>query len=544
MITYITRLYRQIKQLYTIKTYIDTIYTTFDNEELLLTSFKELKLLIFDSGSLYIKLFQWYISKLKSQIISNDIIETPDSPIDILLQPDTLLDTPLDTPPDTTTETKQKQKNTNISKFIHYFEDIFEQCPYHTLKYTKQVFKESMNGITIDEYVDITTLRLIASGSIGQVYYAKRKEDDIEVAIKVKHPNIESDLENQYELIKLIKFIQSVRYLRDKYNLFFNIDDFLEDINLQCDFNNEANNTTTFINNFKDSSHFIIFPEPLYQSKDLLISRYIEGKDINTLTDMQKYQTSLNFICFFKQMLFVDNFIHGDLHCKNWKVRYNEDTKTTQMIIYDCGICFRNMSSSLTIDFWLALVNYDIDKIIILLKKFIIDNNNLDRFNIYDEKISAKFDTDVKLIFKDIIKQSMGTSIVMKSILNLFKTNNIVVHKFLLNFSILVCVIEEYMKTHNLINKNVNENISMFDIINDSQLDIIAFCEVKKCYPKVKTIFEEHLQDNFKIYKNNIDKNKLEHNENESKKLFSSISLSGLSFKPPESFESHQEPLS
>ena len=514
MITYITRLYKQLKQLYTIKTYIDTIYNTFDNEELLLMSFKELKLLIFDSGSLYIKLFQWYISKLKTHTINNDI---PD--------------------------THQSQQNRNILKFINYFEDIFEQCPYHTLKYTKQVFKESMNGISIDEYIDITTLRLIASGSIGQVYYGKRKIDGVEVAIKVKHPNIESDLKNQYELIKLLKFIQTISYLRDKYNLLFNIDDFLEDINLQCDFNNEANNTTTFINNFKDSSNFIVFPEPIYQSKDLLISRYIDGKDINSLTDMQKYQTSLNFICFFKQMLFVDNFIHGDLHCKNWKIRYNEDTKTTQMIIYDCGICFKNMSSSLTIDFWIALVNYDIDKIIILLKEFIKDNNNLDTFNIYDEKISAKFDTDVKYIFKDIIKESMGTSIVMKSILNLFKTNNIIVHKFLLNFSILVCVIEEYMKSNNLINKDVNRNVSMFDIINDSQLDIIAFCEIKKCYPKVKKIFEEHLQNNFQIYKNNIDKNKLEDNENNNKKLFSSICLSKLTFKPPENFERNQEPL-
>ena len=512
MITYITRLYNQIYQLYTIKTYIDTIYKSFDQEELLFKSFESLKQLIFNSGSLYIKFFQWYISKLKSQIISNDILETQHSEF----------------------QYKQQHHNKNILKFITYFEDIFEQCPYHSLKHTKRIFKQSMNGIAIDEYIDITTLRLIASGSIGQVYYAKRKADGIEVAIKVKHPNIERDLENQYELIKLIKFIQSISYLRSKYNLFFNIDDFLEDINLQCDFNNEANNTSTFIANFKDSAHFIVFPEPLYQSKDLLISRYIEGKDINTLTDMQKYQTSLNFICFFNQMLFVDNFIHGDLHCKNWKVRTNEETKTTQMIIYDCGICFKNKSSSLTIYFWLAIVNYDIEKIIILLKQFIKDSNTITTFNIDDKKISAKFDTDVRLIFKDIIKQSMGTSIVMKSILNLFKTNNIIVHKFLLNFSILVCVIEEYMKSNNLINKDINRNVSMFDIMNDSQLDIIAFCEIKKCYPKVKTIFEEQLKNNFKIYKNNIEKNKLEQNEDESKKLFSSICLSKLSFKPPE----------
>ena len=505
MFNYISRLYYQIKTLYTIKTYIDIIYNTYENEEKLLLTFDNLKKLIFNSGSLYIKFFQWYISKLKSNIINNN-------------DPDTK----------------------HIIKFINYFEDIFEQCPYHDITHTYAVFKASMYGISINDYVDITTLKRIASGSIGQVYYAKRKRDGIEIAIKVKHPDIEKDLINQYELLTLIKYLQSFNYLRFKFNLLFNIDDFLEDINLQCDFNNEANNTTIFRENFKDSSNYIIFPEVLYQSRDLLISIYIDGNSVNSLSDVQKYQTSINFICFFKQMLFIDNFIHGDLHCKNWKVKYNEETKNTQIIVYDCGICFKNISTDLTLQFWMALIKYDVDEIIILLKEFIkntyINSNNIQNFNFSDEKINQKFDNDIKNIFKDIITQSMGTSIIMKSILNFFKINNIMVHKFLLNFTILVCVIEEYMKSNNLINKNINENITMFDIINDSQFDIIAFCTIKKCYPKLKDIYEIQIKNNFTNYKINNENNKLEQNENENenKKLFSSITLSKLTFKPPE----------
>ena len=504
MFNYIYKLYYQIKTLYTIKKYIDIIYSTYENEEKLLNTFENLKQLIFNSGSLYIKFFQWYISKLKSNIINNNDPETK-----------------------------------HIIKFINYFEDIFEQCPYHDITHTYEIFKTAMCGISIEDYIDITTLKRIASGSIGQVYYAKRKRDGIEIAIKVKHPNIEKDLINQYELITLIKFIQSFDYLRFKFNLLFNIDNFLEDINLQCDFNNEANNTTIFRENFKDSSHYIIFPEVLYQSRDLLISRYIDGNNVNSLTETQKYQTSLNFICFFKQMLFIDNFIHGDLHCKNWKVRYNEETKNIQIIVYDCGICFKNISTDLTLYFWMALVKYDVDEIIILLKKFIKDtynDNNIKQFNFNfnDETINQKFDNDIKIIFKEIIKQSMGTSIIMKSILNFFKINNIMVHKFLLNFTILVCVIEEYMKSNNLINKNINENITMFDVINDTHLDIISFCTIKKCYPKLKDIYELQIKNNFTNYKTNNKNNRLEQNESDNKKLFSSISLSTLTFKPPE----------
>ena len=60
-ITYISKLFNQLKTLYTIKTYINNIYTSCDTEELD-NSFISLKKIIFESGSLYIKIFQWYIS--------------------------------------------------------------------------------------------------------------------------------------------------------------------------------------------------------------------------------------------------------------------------------------------------------------------------------------------------------------------------------------------------------------------------------------------------------------------------------------------------
>jgi hypothetical protein len=124
----------------------------------------------------------------------------------------------------------------------------------------------------------------------------------------------------------------------------------------------------------------------------------------------------------------------------------------------------------------------------------------------------------------------------MNTLLNLFKINNLVVHKFMLNFTILICVIEEYMRNNNLINKHINKNISLFHIINDNQLDIITFCDVKKCYPKVKNMIELNMKDNYKKYKTNSSQNNIESNEksNDGKQLFTRISLSGLTFKSPE----------
>ena len=127
MISYCIRLFKQISRLYKIKTHLDKItlgITTNETEIIQQQNFESLKLIIFENGSLYIKFFQWYISKLKANIINNNTIESQ-----------------------------------NTIKFIKYFEDIFEQCPYHDLEHTKAVFTESTSGIDLEDYIDISTFK-------------------------------------------------------------------------------------------------------------------------------------------------------------------------------------------------------------------------------------------------------------------------------------------------------------------------------------------------------------------------------------------------
>ena len=524
ILSYCYKLFSQIRKLYQIKKHLDIIFelcscTYNENDITVQIPMESLKQLIFDSGSLYIKFFQWYISKLKANIIN----------------------------PNT-------QEAIKLCKFIQYFEDIFEQCPYHSLEHSQQVFRDSM-GVELEDYIEIDSLKPIASGSIGQVYYAKLKDinfdDDVqiyeenddendeenqnykikEVAIKIKHPNIERDLEDQYELIQLVKIVQSVKYFRNRYNLFFNLDDFLTDINLQCDFNNEADNCKKFRENFKDSSDYIVFPEVVYQSEDLLISEYIEGGEFKELTDMQKRKTTINFVSFMYQMLLLDNFIHGDLHCKNWKVRENPIKKDNgngniQIIVYDCGICFQNTEVQSSNDFWFSLMKYDVDGLIKALKLLVEKNNNVS-----DEV----FNYEIRKIFDNLLQKSVSTSLVMKSILDCFRINDIIVSKFLLNFTLFVCVIEEFLKGNDVIDKDKTGvcSTSMYNIINDLEFDLIAFSDVNGCYKGVANMLRKHLEDKYEKYKKNMINNDIEDFQSNEKNLFSCISLSGLVMKPP-----------
>lgn len=464
---------------------------------------QKLKQDMFDCGFLYVKFFQWYISKLKSDIIQSNIGEQKDY---------------------------SNSRVNSISYFISHFEDIFEQCPYHDIEHTKKVFAESMNNIELEDYIDITTFKEIASGSIGQVYYGKRKIDNLEVAIKVKHPNIKEDLENQHELINIIKIIQKISYFRNYFNIYINLDDFLLDINLQCDFNNEANNCKTFQDNFKSSSNYIVFPKVVYQSNDLLISEYIEGDAFENLTEIQKYHTSINFICFFYQMLLIDNFLHGDLHRKNWKVRNNKETNNIQIVVYDCGICFQNTCVELTNDFWFAIINYDVKALNKSVLKFICETT--DNYVKNDKRL----DEEINVFFNNVLNQTITTSVLIKLIIDFFSSNDIIVNKFLLNLSILVCVIEEFLKINSLIEKDKKRSlkrISMFEIINEYQLDIIAYCDIKNCYPEVNNMFKLDMNNKYKKYKSNIEENNIIEIVNSDKQLFGSLILSKLKFKNP-----------
>jgi aarF domain-containing kinase len=510
-------IFRQLRKIFGIKGILENILNNLANEKKSLEEqqslWLDLKTRIFACGSLYVKFLQWYISKLKSNVLDkNDTIYT-----------------------------------TNLAAFVSYYEDIFENCPFHTLEETRMIFagEGGMMGITLERYIHMDTLREVASGSIGQVYYARRKKDNREVAIKVKHPDIYRNLAEQVGIIRMLSYIQSFGWIRRRYNLIFSIDDFLVDINQQCDFNNEANNNAKFRANFQSSADFVIFPEVIFQSQDVLVSEYIPGLEFTSLTPMQQHMTVINFICFLYQMLFVDNFIHGDLHCKNWKVQVLDDSGNgngrVRIVVYDTGICFHNRDTALSRDFWLALGKYDIKGLCLTLREFVIngqqENGNLNS-NITDDDLII----EIEKMFSTILAYSVGTGMFLKSIINYCSSRNIMIDKFLLNLSITVCLLEEFFRRTDVFNKEKNYHgnaVAMYDIINENVLDIIAFCQVRGCYPGVLELFQNDLDNKYLAYQVNLQENNINEvgKNNTIPVLFNCLALSGLKMREPGSLE-------
>ena len=342
-----------------------------------------LKNQIFSGGCLNIKFAQWYISKIKS---NND---------------------------------------NNSKQIIDFFEDIFEQCPRHDIKYTLQLFEQDFK-IQLHNIIDINSLKCIASGSIGQVYKCKlfkpiyivdtSHKDIINImnnnsisindvlcdywldysnipdilkslskkiewiALKVKHPGINEDIEYKVSCVDILTNMQNNYYIKSYLGLHVDFKDFINNLEQQIDFHNEYYNSFIFRKNFA-GNYLTYFPRVLWCSENILITEFAESKDINEMSSFNQLKTCTNFACAISQMVLIDNFCHGDIHDKNWGViLYTDDTikNEPKLVFYDYGICFKNTDENINIRIWEEFENCNIEGIVEVSKELIIGNYDKD----------------------------------------------------------------------------------------------------------------------------------------------------------------------
>jgi len=253
-------------------------------------------------GSVAIKLTQWLIPKLEIMIIPSEKLN----------------------------------KNTK-EPFILRLEKLYENCHLHDFNFTKEMYQNNFKSQFDDDY---KMVKLLGSGSIGQVYLIENIETKSQYVMKVIHPNVRKDI---IYFKKMFSFFSFISYLFCDYlqKFPFDINHFITDFNLQSDFINEANNLLHFYNYFQDNS-FIIIPTLHKVSSDIIIMSHEPGLYVDDLIeDSDNYLKNTVVTLYF---LFINNneqcthFNHGDLHKGNWRYRI-EDGKP-RLIIYDFGFCF------------------------------------------------------------------------------------------------------------------------------------------------------------------------------------------------------------
>ncbi|CAD6187831.1 unnamed protein product [Caenorhabditis auriculariae] len=196
----------------------------------------------------------------------------------------------------------------------------------------------------------------IGSGCIAQVYCVTvnvpafekavgRKFPQIEgkkeqkIAIKVAEPNVDEKIELDLSILRtgayvLEKLIPSLWYLDPKGAL----EQFEMVLRRQVDLSNEAKALLKFSENFDAKTSGIRFPLVFGYTKDAIAESFEEGVYINRLVaednnpDLKSRQSSavrrriaLMGARTLLKMIFVDNFVHGDLHPGNILIRFNDN---------------------------------------------------------------------------------------------------------------------------------------------------------------------------------------------------------------------------
>ena len=210
----------------------------------------------------------------------------------------------------------------------------------HSSQWTHQVLTEAFGdyeqkGLIIDD--------VIGCGAAAQVYRGKltvdtdsskseKYQSTREVAIKVLHPRFQEMVDRDLDCIEII--VGLLHSLPFDYVKMLNLPRAVEEFSVllrdQVDLMCEAENLRQFQKNFyKDSNQIkevssIIFPQPIdgWTSSQVIVEEYI--RDAIPISDflldsseegmdMRKELAAPLLRAFFK-MVFIDNFIHGDLH--------------------------------------------------------------------------------------------------------------------------------------------------------------------------------------------------------------------------------------
>ena len=383
------------------------------------------------------------------------------------------------------------------SKQLYY---TLENCKIHSWKDTEELYYKNFNRNIYDDFelADDPLYdhndKVIGSGSIGQVYKLYSKSLNKYVAIKVRHPHIDKDID---EFVSTISIIINFTSLFIKIPLKKIIGIYKDNIVIQSDFINEAKNTLQIRTNFKKDNYNIIVPEVYDYKTDFIIMSYHEGKTIDTIDNKTKLMISndINFIIL--SSIMVHDFIHSDLHNGNWKIELLENNKYN-IIIYDCGLVIQTGNIKFNQDIIHALMVSNYNQYYKMIKNVYQPYKNEKPY----VKIN-KFNELLKYI-KTVKSDSLTPPEKLNKILKYTIENDIVRNNNIIN---LILTINMTNVIHSI---GVDKNKKIFGNIVESN-SFIIFCtyvgilERIKKYEKLKNYFIEyiHTNNNYKANFNN-----------------------------------------
>ena len=216
-------------------------------------------------------------------------------------------------------------------------------APIHSYAYTKYLIEKELKtpiNLVFNEF----NFEPIASGSIAQVY--KAKLNNIEVAVKVRHPNVKENIELDFIIMKVVaRYIESIPGL-EWLHLSDSLTQFSATISSQTSLDVEGKHLVLFNRNFRNWKN-TKFPKPYILTDSVLVESWETGVSVaKYATKNHKNKDYYNIGHFvvtrgediYLKMLLQDNLMHADLHPGNILVNINSNQQPESIVLVDAGM--------------------------------------------------------------------------------------------------------------------------------------------------------------------------------------------------------------
>ena len=248
----------------------------------------------------------------------------------------------------------------------------------------------------IDKFNHVNKDTMCFSASIGQLYKGYLKENNQEVIIKIKHDDIEQEIQKWKSFLYQLVTI---------FELKIDLNDFFHNINLQLDFQNEIKNLKMFHRRYRKNTKIVI-PKFFFGNENIIIMEYVESvpysKDFkNTLNESDIQYYDLLGKTFYMDTILISDSIHCDLHSGNWGIL--ADAK--KMVVYDFGWVLTKTNQISDFKRFFLLTHIHSHKAMyFFLRKYNIDHTLDASLQEYVDSIVSNGKFDILNGFKCVIK--------------------------------------------------------------------------------------------------------------------------------------------
>ena len=211
------------------------------------------------------------------------------------------------------------------------------QSSHHIVESLRAAFGDTYSESIL---LDSERPQVLGCGCVAEVVLASYNGKP--VAVKVIHPDVKRDILTDIDLLRLCSgFIELFPGMHNL-SLVEMVDEFAELMLRQLDMRSEAAALDRFRNNFKERSWSrVSFPLVLFSSESILIESFEEGELLSKALKANMTPAACKDIAdvglnAFLKMVFIDNFVHGDLHPGNIIIRRHK--RNFELIFIDVGI--------------------------------------------------------------------------------------------------------------------------------------------------------------------------------------------------------------